>query len=262
MSTTSPMTEATVTRVLQGVVAAGRGWWGRNDAAAGVAPETLAPLPDVQEGAGDSAAARVPDFRGDAGESDAGDDGAGVLAGCAGREWQKEKKLRVGRRVMVYLKTTSTNDVAWQCAWRGSEDVDGLVVLADEQTAGRGAAGASLGGEGGAVGVDVGAAAECGGDASGGGDTLTLLAGTGGGKGAGVVVGGGGAASQIKWPNDILHEGAEGSGDIGGASRGRRAGLIGIGVNVNQAGGEAGDFSGGAGGAGGVAVAGGHRWGR
>ncbi len=44
--------------------------------------------------------------------------------------------MRVGRRVMVFLRTGSTNDVAWQCA--ASAENDGLLVVADEQTAGRG----------------------------------------------------------------------------------------------------------------------------
>jgi BirA family biotin operon repressor/biotin-[acetyl-CoA-carboxylase] ligase len=44
----------------------------------------------------------------------------------------------IGRRVMVFLKTASTNDIAWQCAAGNVEDTHGLVVVADEQTAGRG----------------------------------------------------------------------------------------------------------------------------
>jgi BirA family biotin operon repressor/biotin-[acetyl-CoA-carboxylase] ligase len=44
--------------------------------------------------------------------------------------------LRIGRRVLIFGATDSTNDVAWQCA--GTPDAAGLVVLADVQSAGRG----------------------------------------------------------------------------------------------------------------------------
>lgn len=43
---------------------------------------------------------------------------------------------RVGRSVVVFAQTASTNDVCWQAARR--RDSDGLVVLAESQTAGRG----------------------------------------------------------------------------------------------------------------------------
>ncbi|NLH40600.1 MAG: biotin--[acetyl-CoA-carboxylase] ligase, partial [Planctomycetes bacterium] len=41
------------------------------------------------------------------------------------------KTKRIGRSVLVYERTASTNDVAGQCA-RGA-DSDGLVVFAEEQ---------------------------------------------------------------------------------------------------------------------------------
>lgn len=46
------------------------------------------------------------------------------------------KTIRVGRSIVVFDRVSSTNDVAWQAARRA--DSDGLVVLAEEQTAGRG----------------------------------------------------------------------------------------------------------------------------
>ncbi len=52
----------------------------------------------------------------------------------------KLKTTRVGRKVVVYERTASTNDVAAEYA-RNPEN-DGLVVFAEEQTAGRGRTGA------------------------------------------------------------------------------------------------------------------------
>lgn len=46
------------------------------------------------------------------------------------------KTRRVGRRIVVWSRVSSTNDLAAEAA--GSADADGLVVLAEEQTAGRG----------------------------------------------------------------------------------------------------------------------------
>ena len=43
---------------------------------------------------------------------------------------------RIGRRIEYVAATTSTNDEAWRRA--AAEDVDGLVILTDYQTAGRG----------------------------------------------------------------------------------------------------------------------------
>ncbi|MBN2455039.1 MAG: biotin--[acetyl-CoA-carboxylase] ligase [Sedimentisphaerales bacterium] len=50
------------------------------------------------------------------------------------------KTKRIGRKIVVFSCTTSTNDIAAEYA--KSKDNDGLVIFADEQTAGRGRAGA------------------------------------------------------------------------------------------------------------------------
>ena len=42
----------------------------------------------------------------------------------------------VGREILVYKQTASTNDVAWEYA--GNAENSGLCVFAEEQTAGRG----------------------------------------------------------------------------------------------------------------------------
>jgi hypothetical protein len=48
----------------------------------------------------------------------------------------REKKLQVGRAVRIFQTTASTNDIAWQLAHVAESH--GLLVIADEQTAGRG----------------------------------------------------------------------------------------------------------------------------
>ncbi|MGA2171529.1 MAG: biotin--[acetyl-CoA-carboxylase] ligase [Sedimentisphaerales bacterium] len=50
------------------------------------------------------------------------------------------KTRRIGKKVVVYTSTSSTNDVAAQYA--KNKNNDGLVVLAEEQTSGRGRSGA------------------------------------------------------------------------------------------------------------------------
>jgi len=49
---------------------------------------------------------------------------------------------RVGRRVRCVEEAASTNDLAWQAAATGPQAADGLVVLAEHQSAGRGRRGA------------------------------------------------------------------------------------------------------------------------
>lgn len=46
--------------------------------------------------------------------------------------------MRVGRRVRCVDQTTSTNDLAWEAAAGGPKEADGLAVLAEYQSAGRG----------------------------------------------------------------------------------------------------------------------------
>ncbi len=55
---------------------------------------------------------------------------------CPDQIEHKLETRRVGRRIVVWSRVSSTNDLAAEAA--GSPDGDGLVVLAEEQTAGRG----------------------------------------------------------------------------------------------------------------------------
>ena len=76
-------------------------------------------------------------------------------------------------------------------------------------------------------------------EVEGDGDTLTLLAGLAAAKGLESLLPAGGRL-QIKWPNDILHEGRKVAGIL--VERRNGIAVIGIGVNVNQGGGAGGDF--------------------
>ena len=157
-----------------------------------------------------------------------------VAFGRAGR--------RVGHTVHVYDRTASTNDVAADLAAAGVQ-TDGVVVVAEEQSAGRGRQGARWFASRGesllvstvhwmAPGPDVGA-------------ELMLVAGVAAveaiGRVAGVRVG-------IKWPNDVEINRRKAAGilveqpGVNGVGRGsgemdhsgRVPFVIGIGVNVNQ----------------------------
>jgi BirA family transcriptional regulator, biotin operon repressor / biotin---[acetyl-CoA-carboxylase] ligase len=108
------------------------------------------------------------------------------------------KTRRIGKSVVVYEQTASTNDVAAQCA-RGAEN-DGLVVFAEEQTAGRGRTGATWLSHSGEsllfsfVLIDFKA----------GNELLSLACAVGVAEAIGQV---GGHHAAIKWPNDVMLDG-------------------------------------------------------
>lgn len=155
--------------------------------------------------------------------------------------------LRVGRRIEVYAEVSSTNTVALEAA--DKSDVDGLVVLADYQTSGRGRLGRSwqsprrasvlcsvlllmddpsLRTSGGKQ--DRVASA----DDPGIGGRLTLLAAV---SVCAAVRQATEITPSIKWPNDVLINGRKVGGiliesrALGG---GGRAWVIGIGLNCHQ----------------------------
>jgi BirA family biotin operon repressor/biotin-[acetyl-CoA-carboxylase] ligase len=110
---------------------------------------------------------------------------------------------RLGRKVLVYDRTSSTNDVATEYA--RNPDNDGLVVFAEEQTAGRGRAGAQW--QGGRAEsllfsfalIDCGISSEL----------LSLTCAVGVAEAIGQV---GGGHAGIKWPNDVLLDGKKVAG--------------------------------------------------
>ena len=137
-------------------------------------------------------------------------------------EWELGTK-RVGRRVAVWQKVASTNDLAMRAA--GSATNDGLVVLAEEQTAGRGRWGRSWSAPAGsAILMSVllfpleGLA-----------DPAWLTA-WGAVAAAEVVEAWTGLEARIKWPNDVRVGGRKVAGIL--VERGAGA-VIGIGLNAS-----------------------------
>jgi BirA family biotin operon repressor/biotin-[acetyl-CoA-carboxylase] ligase len=108
------------------------------------------------------------------------------------------KTARIGRMVVVYDRTASTNEVVAEYA--RNPDNDGLVVFAEEQTAGRGRRGAkwfSPRGESllfsfALIGRDPG------------GELLSLTCAVAVAEAIGPIAG---HRAQIKWPNDVLLSG-------------------------------------------------------
>jgi BirA family biotin operon repressor/biotin-[acetyl-CoA-carboxylase] ligase len=113
------------------------------------------------------------------------------------------KTKRIGRQVLVYDRTSSTNDIAAEYA--RNPDHDGLVVFAEEQTAGRGRAGATwLSGHGDSLLFSI---ALIGGGIS--NELLSLTCAVAVAEAIGQV---GGCPAGIKWPNDVLLAGKKVAG--------------------------------------------------
>jgi BirA family biotin operon repressor/biotin-[acetyl-CoA-carboxylase] ligase len=142
---------------------------------------------------------------------------------------------RVGRRIAVWSRVDSTNDLAAQAG--GSASNDGLVVLAEEQTAGRGRRGrAWTAPPRSSILMSVllfppRELAPTGPDSAEGCAWLTAL---GAVATAEVVAAWTGREAAIKWPNDVRVGGRKIAGILVEcpASQGRAA-VIGIGLNVN-----------------------------
>jgi BirA family biotin operon repressor/biotin-[acetyl-CoA-carboxylase] ligase len=149
-------------------------------------------------------------------------DAARLAARLAGR--------RLGHPLVVLAQTGSTNDVAWEWARHGAEE--GLLVLAESQTRGRGRGGSDWYSPPG-VGVWASFLLRPGLTAARVG-LLPLVAGLAAAQAAEAA----GVAAGLKWPNDLMV--ADGSGrKLGGVlceSRaepgGRWTVVLGVGVNV------------------------------
>jgi BirA family transcriptional regulator, biotin operon repressor / biotin---[acetyl-CoA-carboxylase] ligase len=148
-------------------------------------------------------------------------------------EDRARRKGRVsGRRTLVFSRTTSTNDVAWEQT--GSTEANGLVVLADEQTAGRGRPGhvwSARAGESVLMSLAVAgvAANEL--------NRMTLLAGLSTARAVERVTGLVHLGAEIKWPNDVLVRGKKIAGILverRAATDERAPVVIGVGLNVLQ----------------------------
>jgi BirA family biotin operon repressor/biotin-[acetyl-CoA-carboxylase] ligase len=130
------------------------------------------------------------------------------------------------RRVLALTEVDSTNAEALRLAAAG--EPQGLVVVADQQTAGRGRLGRSWWSEPGAgllaswlVRPEIPVERR---------PLLTLVAGVAAARAASAA---GGIDVRLKWPNDLIG-GARKLGGILAESDGRGAVVIGLGVNVRQ----------------------------
>lgn len=137
------------------------------------------------------------------------------------------KAERIGRKILVYKSTSSTNDIAAQYA--KNKENNGLAIFAEKQTAGRGRAGAKwYSGWGDSVLCSI-VLTDCKCNA----ELLSLAC------AVAVAEAIGKAASnqaQIKWPNDIILGGKKVAGIIleSKAINGSTAYILGIGINCHQ----------------------------
>ena len=137
------------------------------------------------------------------------------------------KTRRIGKKVIVYASTASTNDVAAEYARNRAND--GLVVLAEEQPGGRGRGGNKwLGGKGDSVLCSILLT-----DCSLGGEMLSLAAAVAAAEAIGKCVK---AEAKIKWPNDIILNNKKVAGILVESKRAGKhtAYIIGIGINCHQ----------------------------
>ncbi len=137
---------------------------------------------------------------------------------------------RIGRRLDYRSSTTSTNDIAWDGVEQG--DADGLVVLAEHQSSGRGRLGRtwSMPNAAGVLASVVicyeGSEREIG--------SLGLMAAI---AVCDAVAGSASVAATIKWPNDILVGELKIAGiliETRSLSTGGQAAVVGIGINCLQ----------------------------
>ena len=134
---------------------------------------------------------------------------------------------RIGRKIIVYKSTSSTNDIAAEYA--KDKENDGLAVFAEEQTAGRGRAGAKWhGGRGDSVlcsilltGTKINS------------EMLTLTCAVGTAEAIGKVAG---SEAKIRWPNDIMLNGKKVAGILVESKQNKdnNVYILGIGINCHQ----------------------------
>ena len=137
------------------------------------------------------------------------------------------KTRRIGRKILVFNSTSSTNDIAAEYA--KNKDNDGLVIFAEEQTAGRGRAGSKWQ-------SDQGNSILCSiilMDCKLNPELLSLTCAVAVADGLGKI---GGTEAKIKWPNDIILNGKKVAGILleSKLNNGGGAYILGIGINCHQ----------------------------
>ena len=139
---------------------------------------------------------------------------------------------RVGRRVRCVESCVSTNDLAWEAAGRGRAESDGLAVLAEYQTGGRGRRGSRwLAPPHSSVLASMVVWLP---DAAGQAAVLTRASAL---AAARAIEDCSGASVGIKWPNDLVVEGRKVGGILVEArpvARQDGPAVVGIGINCTQ----------------------------
>ena len=137
------------------------------------------------------------------------------------------KTRRIGREILVFDSTSSTNDIAAEYA--KNKKNDGLVVFAEEQTAGRGRAGSKWH-SGRADSVQCSIVLT---DYKLNPELLSLTCAVAVAEGLGKI---GGTEANIKWPNDIILNGKKVAGILleSKLNNGGGAYILGIGINCHQ----------------------------
>lgn len=133
------------------------------------------------------------------------------------------KTKRIGRKILVYSRTSSTNDIAAEYA--KNKGNDGLVVFAEEQTAGRGRTGSRWhSGRSESILCSILLT-----DCKLNGELLSLTC-------AVAVAETIGKSTKIKWPNDIILNGKKAAGILLESKKDRTGNtyIIGIGINCHQ----------------------------
>jgi len=137
------------------------------------------------------------------------------------------KTKRIGRKILVYNHTASTNDIATEYA--KSKENDGLAIFAEEQTAGRGRAGTkwySARAESILCSIVL-TGSKC------NAELLSLTCAVAVAEAIGKI---GGAEAKIKWPNDITLNGKKVAGILLESKPNDRSSsyILGIGINCHQ----------------------------
>lgn len=134
---------------------------------------------------------------------------------------------RIGGKILVYNRTSSTNDIAAEYA--KNKKNDGLVIFAEEQTAGRGRAGTKWHSSRADSILCSIVLTDCKCNA----ELLSLTCAVAVADGLGKI---GGNEVKIKWPNDIILNGKKVAGILleSKINNGGSAYILGIGINCHQ----------------------------
>jgi len=143
------------------------------------------------------------------------------------------KTSRIGREILVFDVVSSTNDAA--CGYVGQDGGnDGLVIFAEEQSAGRGRGGSRwFGGKGDSIlcsvvlaGSGLGAEIIC-------LVSAVAVADAVGSSATGKVAG---SAAKVKWPNDVYMNARKVAGVLVESRQNKRATnyIVGVGINCHQ----------------------------